>query len=158
MGPAELFAMSIAFTVIHLTEEILGPGGPLWDYFGQIVRVKLPFIVGVLTFTVALFALQAVMSYYAYFSEGIIWASVLLGFRVSDSIISHWYHAASNRWPNPGIWSTLLYMAEAAILFGIVGLDVDILGFSYGFIFFGSVLPLLLLVRKVMPAWREENQ
>jgi hypothetical protein len=87
---------------------------------------------------------------------------VLIGARLSDTLVSHMLLHFLGYRPNPGLSSTPLYVLEA--LFMIVafrgGLQADpqaaCKGIAAGAIFFVLVLPLLWLLRLLIPPWRRE--
>jgi hypothetical protein len=155
-------------------QEWKGAGGPLWRNFGAIVGLKIPDAAGFLGFTVlltlTLWALGligiagwfplvgSVGSGCAAFALG-----ALIGARLSDTLISHvLLHYLGYR-PNPGLSSTPLYILEA--LFVIVafraGLAADPRSAWWGIVagagLFVAVLPLLWLLRLLIPGWRRER-
>ena len=81
--------------------------------------------------------------------------TLLFGARVGDTLISHWglYWTGLSD-PNPGLYSTALYVAESFLIYLFAG---DILLLSYillGAAFFASVLPTLWLAGRIIPSWR----
>jgi hypothetical protein len=169
-----ILAVNFAITGLHSLQEWKGAGGPLWRNFGAIVGLKIPDAAGFLGFTVlltlTLWALGligiagwfplvgSVGSGCAAFALG-----ALIGARLSDTLISHvLLHYLGYR-PNPGLSSTPLYILEA--LFVIVafraGLAADPRSAWWGIVagagLFVAVLPLLWLLRLLIPGWRRER-
>ena len=149
-----LLLCSLVFTWIHLTEEVVGPGGPLWKSFGEIVNLtRIPWWAGFAIFTAGLGILLSLLSWGAYWCESQFLLSVLLGCRMGDSVISHWWlrYVGLSK-PNPGIWSTTLYVVESTWLVWFS--DVTWFGFALGVTAFAAVLPTLDLAgHKFFPHW-----
>lgn len=104
-------------TLLHAAEELWGDGGPLWDNFGDIVHVRVDPVFGFLAFSVGLPLALAYWAYWAYLEGSVVAISLLFGARVGDTLISHWGLWALG-WsdPNPGIWTTGLYVLEAILI------------------------------------------
>jgi hypothetical protein len=165
-----ILAANLAITAIHSYQEWKGAGAPLWRNFGAIVGLKVPNWLGFLLFTAVLtLALWAVglVGITAWFpliglvspSIAIGALGVLIGARLSDTLVSHLLpHGAGYR-PNPGLSSTPLYVIEAlfvafAFHAGLAAYPRSAaIGVSLGALFFVAVLPSLWLVRCAVPAW-----
>lgn len=150
-----LCVLSVFFTIIHAVEELIGDGGPLWDNFGRIVGVRLPYFLGFILFTAGLAGILIFCSFRAYCWSSPIFLSLLFGARVGDTLISHWglYWTGLSD-PNPGLYSTALYVTESFLIYLFAG---DMLLLSYillGAAFFASVLPTLWLAGRIIPSWR----
>jgi hypothetical protein len=168
-----ILAANFAITAFHSWQEWKGPGAPLWRNFGAIAGLKIPDALGLLGFTVLLtltlwiLGLMGIAGWLpvlgpvgngcAAFALG-----ALIGARLSDTLVSHVLLHYRGYRPNPGLSSTPLYVLEA--LFIIVafraGLQADPLwawiGILLGAGFFVAVLPLLRLLRSLLPGWRRE--
>jgi hypothetical protein len=129
----------------------------LWRNFGRIVGTRLPDWLGFLLFTVVLAALLIGVAVGAYIYDSVFWLSVLFGARIGDSVVSHWWL----RWqrlsvPNPGIYSTVLYVVEAAVIVWSLSSADEVLslwGVLIGVGFFLLVLPLLWVAGRLNPGW-----
>ena len=150
-----LFLVSSLFTLIHITEELLGDGGPLWENFGRIVGVQLPDRLGFGLFTVGLPIALIAVAWVGYLVHVDIMLSLLIGLRLGDSVISHWGLRVTNLSnPNPGIYSTALYVLEAAVAFWLVD-SLNWIWFGAGWVVFAGVLPGLWLTGIIIPKWRK---
>jgi hypothetical protein len=169
-----VLGLDFAITALHSYQELLGRGGPLWRNFGAVVGVYVPNILGFVLFTAGLvlvlwaLALAGIAGWLPL--VGLVGPSAsaaalgaLIGARLSDTAISHVaLHAAGYR-PNPGLSSTSLYVAEAAFILiafqkGLAGGPTAAkYGFLAGVLAFVVVLPLLWVLRLVIPAWRRTH-
>ena len=141
-GDRELmFAFSVLASLVHGFEE---GSGDLLAYFSKIAGFDpppswaSPFAVGV--------ALPTTLAWFAtlgYLHESQFALALLLSARVTDSLLSHWLLLFFRR-PNPGIYSTALYIVEAAILASLLTPDVRWDGIVFGFLPFLITNPLLL--------------
>jgi hypothetical protein len=151
-----------AITSLHSYQEWKGAGAPLWRNFGAIVGLDVPDWFGFGIFTVAL-----TLGLFAIGFVGILgplgprWTAAalgaLIGARLSDTLVSHvLLHGVGYR-PNPGLSSTPLYVLEALFIAWAfqarlaAASHLAMLGFASGVLSFVLVLPLLSLVRWVMP-------
>lgn len=169
-----ILGISFAFSLLHTLQEWRGSGGPLWRNFGAIVGLQIPDKLGFLGFTLGLTVAlwtAGLMGYAGYlpirgsvemqYAIGAL--GLLLGARVSDTLVSHILLHFLRYRPNPGLTSTILYVVEA--IFIIVafnkGLSSDITsagwGIAGGVLFFCLVLPLLWLLRFLFPGWRQDR-
>ena len=89
-----------------------------------------------------------------------VWAlGALIGARLSDTLVFHWFLFLLGYRPNPGLKSTPLYVAEALFLVLVFWKTLSLapcpawIGFGCGVVFFISVLPLIRTFR-LIPAWR----
>jgi hypothetical protein len=179
-APALLIILgaNLVITLIHILQEWKGEEVPQWRVLGAIAGVCVPHSYGFALFTVALLAtlwlagiagiagLLGCLSGVFGPSWGL-WLGVaalgfIIGGRISDSIVSHWRLYARGYRPNPGLSSTVLYVAEAAFLLwafrkGLFGnlLPAGI-GLAAGALLFIAVLPLLRIVRRKKPALQRE--
>ncbi len=136
--------LSALGTVAHTVEEYAGEGGPLWDYFGSIAGSRIPRLVGLLLFSVALPLGTIAVSAIGYGLDSGGWLSLLAGLRLGDMAFSHVLPSLWHR-PNPGIFSgTVYYGVEGGLLLALV--DVQPLAFGAGVAFFALVLPVLWLI------------
>jgi hypothetical protein len=163
-----ILAANFAITALHSFQEWKGAGAPLWRNFGAIVGVKIPDPLGFLVFTAGLtlglwaLALIGIAGLPRWIPPAFA-LGVLIGARLSDTLISHVLLYALGYRPNPGLSSTPLYVLEA--LFLIVafraGLAADWAsarcGIIVGAVLFVAVLPLLWLVRFPFPGCRRER-
>src|SRR6266436_8894642 len=154
-----------AITLLHSYQEWRGAGAPLWRNFGAIVGLDVPDQWGFPLFTVGL-----TLALFAIGFVGIIgplnasWTAAalgaLIGARLSDTLVSHVLLYWVGYRPNPGLSSTPLYVLEAGFIAWIfqARLAADPyhakIGFAAGAIFFVLVLPLLWLLRTLVPALR----
>ncbi|HEV7407617.1 MAG TPA: hypothetical protein VGO01_03940 [Bradyrhizobium sp.] len=163
-----ILAADFAITTLHSWQEWKGAGGPLWRNFGAIVGVKIPDPFGFVVFTAGL-----TLGLWALALIGIaglpLWIppafalGALIGARVSDTLVSHVLLNGLGYRPNPGLSSTPLYIIEALFLIMAfrAGLAADPTSACWGIIlgagFFVVVLPLLWLLRFLIPGWRRER-
>ena len=164
-----ILAVDIAITCWHSRQELKGKGAPLWRNFGAIVGLDISDWWGFLIFTVALTLTLSVIGF-----VGILGAlgpacaafalGMLIGARVSDTLVSHvLLHQVGYR-PNPGLSSTPLYVIEAVFIAWFfqdrltADWDLAKAGLIAGAVMFIVVLPGLWLLRfvfpgRVRPAW-----
>jgi hypothetical protein len=165
-----ILATNLAITAIHSYQEWKGAGAPLWRNFGAIVGLKVPNWLGLLLFTdfltlalwaVGLVGITAWFPLIGLVSPGTAVGAlgVLIGARLSDTLVSHLLPYRAGYRPNPGLSSTPLYVIEAvfiALAFhaGLTAWPKSAaIGFTLGALFFVAVLPSLWLVRCAVPAW-----
>jgi hypothetical protein len=160
-----------AFTLVHILQEWKGEEVPLWRVFGAVAGVFVPNSLGFLSFTVALCLLQWLIGLMAITGwPGSpdwlpIWAlGTMIGARLADSAVSHWLLYARGYRPNPGLSSTVLYVAEA--IFILVTFQKGLtahptaawIGFGCGAGFFIVLVWLgLWLLRLFKPSWRRDK-
>jgi hypothetical protein len=168
-----ILAANFAITALHSWQEWKGPGAPLWRNFGAIAGLKIPDTLGLLGFTVLLtltlwiLGLMGIAGWLPFLGPvgngcAAFALGALIGARLSDTLVSHVLLHYRGYRPNPGLTSTPLYVLEA--LFIIVafraGLQADPLGAWIGILvgagFFVAVLPLLRLLRSLLPGWRRQ--
>jgi hypothetical protein len=162
---ALILAADFAITLLHSYQEWKGVGAPLWRNFGAIVGLDIPDWFGFPVFTVLLTLTLLTIGFVgltALLGPGLtaFALGVLIGARLSDTLISHVFlHGVGYR-PNPGLSSTPFYVLEALFIFMVFKARLDVApgfaksGLALGILIFLSVLPLLLLLRWIMPAWR----
>jgi hypothetical protein len=155
-----------ALTSFHAYQEWKGEGGPLWRNFGAIVGLNLSdgwgFFLFTFSLTVILFGVGFIGIMGGTFGlRGTAFAlGALIGARLSDTLVSHVLLYSLGYRPNPGLSSTPLYVLEAGFIAWIfqAALAADPVDAKYGFaagvIAFILVLPLLWLLRTVVPALR----
>jgi len=160
---ALILAADIAITCRHSWQEWKGKGAPLWRNFGAIVGLDISDGWGFLIFTVALTLTMSVIGF-----VGILGAlgpacaafalGMLIGARVSDTLVSHvLLHQVGYR-PNPGLSSSGLYVIEALVIVWLLpdrltaGWDLAMAGLIAGAVMFIVVLPGLWLLRLVFPS------
>lgn len=111
------FAASTLLTVVHAAEEVIGEGGPLWNEFGRIARVKVPAPIGFLGVAVILPLVSVFAAMQGYVNGMPLWASVLCGIRLGDTLFSHvglWAVGVSR--PNPGLYTALFFAVEGGLI------------------------------------------
>jgi hypothetical protein len=163
---------SLAFTLVHVLQEWKGEAVPLWRVFGAVVGVWIPNGLGFTLFTLALTVIQWGVSLAGIAGWLPIVGSltmpaavgalgVLIGARVGDSVVSHWGLYALGYRPNPGLSSTVLYVAETVFVLTTFWKGLSLapgaawVGIAVGALFFCLVLPVLRSLR-LIPAWRRE--
>jgi hypothetical protein len=162
-----VLAADILFTGVHIWQEWKEEEYPLYRAFGAIVGFWFPRRIGFALFTVGLAIIQWLVGIFAYTGWPVwllvcdiqpIRASIgalgfVLGARVGDSIISHWLLDLTGYRPNPGLFSTALYVLEAFLIIFCFrrGLALQSSaawnGILLGFGFFLLVLPGMALLR-----------
>ncbi|MEJ0077886.1 MAG: hypothetical protein WDO17_21105 [Alphaproteobacteria bacterium] len=165
-----ILGANFAFTLVHILQEWKGEKVPLWRVFGAVIGLFVPNWLGFLSFTVALCLLQWLIGLIAItgwpgWPELPIWAlGTTIGARLADSAVSHWLLYARGYRPNPGLSSTVLYVAEAIFLFVVFqkGLTAHPtaawIGFGCGAGFFiVLVWAGLWLLRLLKPSWRHDK-
>jgi hypothetical protein len=170
-----VLAADWAFTLIHVLQEWKGEKVPLWRVFGAIVGTALPDKLGFVGFTLFLWAAQWLIGLMAIAGwlpivgsltghMGLaIWAlGALIGARIGDSVVSHWVPYGLGYRPNPGLSSTVLYVAEAIFIVWAFQKGLALqpaaawCGVVIGAGFFVLVLPGLWALRWLVPAWRRD--
>jgi hypothetical protein len=169
-----LLAVNLAFTAIHILEEWRGSPIPLWRAFGAIEGVYIPNWLGFLSFTLGLFIVLWIVgiggiagwSVIGWFPltppQGVLFLGVILGALVSDCLFSHWIPWLAGYRPNPGLKSTLLYVAETALILWAFwqGLAANpwtaVPGLLIGALFFLAVWGGLAALRMVIRPWRRD--
>lgn len=145
-----LFLASIIFTLLHAADEFFNEGGPLWENFGEIVGTRLPYRLGFALFSVGLPCLLILAAFFAYLYQSPFALSVMVGARLGDTVISHWWLWLTGlSSPNPGLQTTPLYVLEAAAVLFLFGVSWP--GVLVGAGFFLAVLPVLRLSRRIFP-------
>jgi hypothetical protein len=162
-----------AFTLAHILQEWKGEELPLWRVFGAIVGVLVPDRFGFRVFTVGLclilwlIGVMAIAGWLPVIGSlrpclGVWALGVLVGARVTDSVLSHWTLYALGYRPNPGLSSTALYVVEAIFIIttfhkGLSAFPVAAsVGVACGAVAFILVLPALRLLPRVCPTLRRE--
>ena len=168
-----ILGANFAFTLIHILQEWKGEDVPLWRVFGAVVGVFVPNRWGFASFTVGLCLLQWLVGVMAITgwvppllpASAPFWAlGALVGARLADSAVSHWLLYARGYRPNPGLSSTVLYVAEAIFILVAFhkGYAADPhtwwAGFVCGAGFFIVLVWLgLWLLRLFVPSWRRDK-
>lgn len=118
------FAWSVHSTLIHIGSEIVGTDetGPFWRYAERLTGIEITDFAGNILFGLLALALT-VVGFGAYICRDARAAGLLLGLRLGDAIFSHAGLAILYRRPNPGLWSSTLYVVEAAIIIYLCQLD-----------------------------------
>jgi len=167
-----ILGFSLAFTLIHVLQEWKGEAVPLWRVFGAVVGVWIPNWLGFAVFTLGLtvilwgVSLAGIAGWLPFRGTLAMPATVgalgvLIGARVADSVVSHWGLYALGYRPNPGLSSTVLYVAEAVFILSTFWKGLSLapgaawVGIAVGALFFCLVLPTLWCLR-VIRAWRRE--
>ena len=168
-----ILGANAAFTLAHVLQEWKGEEVPLWRVFGAIVGVLVPNRFGFWLFTVGLclilwlIGLMAIAGWLPIIGSlphclGVGALGVLVGARITDSVISHWMLYGLGYRPNPGLSSTALYVVEAIFIIvtfrqGLSAFPVAAsVGVALGAVAFILVLPSLRLLPRVCPTLRRE--
>src|SRR5215471_8666829 len=165
-----ILGLDWAFSAVHAYDEWRGEEAPLWRVFGAIVGLRLPNWLGFLSFTLLLTlalwgaglagiggCLPIVGQLSPAAAVGAL--GVIIGARVSDTLVSHWGLYAFGYRPNPGLKSTPLYVLEAVFLALTFwkGLShapcAAWTGVAVGAVVFILVLPGLRVFRAIRPSW-----
>ena len=160
-----ILVIDFAITSFHSYQEWSGIGAPLWRNFGAIVGLDVPDRWGFLFFTIALTMILFLIGFVGIMGPlGVGWTSgalgALIGARLSDTLISHVLLYSVGYRPNPGLSSTPLYVLEAIFIVWAFQTSLTAypafagVGFALGVLAFVVVLPILLLVRWMNPAWK----
>ncbi|QPF82874.1 hypothetical protein IC762_24425 [Bradyrhizobium genosp. L] len=158
-----ILVLDIAITCYHSLQEWKGEGAPLWRNFGAIVGLKIPDRWGFLIFTVALTLTMSAIGVVGIFGAlgpacSTFALGMLIGARLSDTLVSHALPHLLGYRPNPGLSSTPLYVVEA--LFVAYAFQPRLAadpalakaGLIAGIALFVVVLPGLWLLRFVFPS------
>ena len=160
-----------AFSAVHAYDEWRGEEAPLWRVFGAIVGLWLPNWIGFLFFTLLLTlalwgaGLAGIGGWLPIIGQMPLPAAVgalgvIIGARISDTLVSHWGLYALGYRPNPGLRSTPLYVIEAIFIPLTFWQGLSLapcaawVGFACGAGFFILVLPALRGLRVIVPSWR----
>jgi hypothetical protein len=152
----------LAITSLHSYQEWKGNGAPLWRNFGAIVGFEVPDQFGFWIFTAGLTLVLFVTGYIGIFEQPeprstAAALGLMIGARLSDTIISHVLLYTVGYRPNPGLSSTPLYLIEAVFIAWffhdhLVAAPYWALGGAgFGAIIFVLVLPGLRLARQCWP-------
>jgi hypothetical protein len=169
-----ILGLDWVFTGVHTYQEWRGEEAPLWRVFGAIVGLRLPNWLGFLSFTVTLtlvlwgVGLAGIAGWLPFVGHLSLPAAVgalgvLIGARISDTLVSHWGLYLLGYRPNPGLKSTPLYVLEAVFILLTFwhGLALyphaALCGFALGAVAFILVLPILWVVRVIALPWRRER-
>lgn len=166
-----ILGLDWAFSAFHSYQEWRGAKAPLWCIFGAVVGVWLPNWLGFFSFTigltlilwcVGLAGIAGWLPVVGHLTEptAVVALGVLVGARISDTLVSHWgLHALGYR-PNPGLSSTPLYVLEVAFILLTFWKGLSLYpvaawwGFACGAGFFILVLPVLRSARLIVPSSR----
>ena len=117
---ALILVADFAITSLHSYQELKGVGAPLWRNFGAIAGLDVPDRLGFLFFTVVLTLILFATGFVGI--TGLIGPcltaaalGVLIGARLSDTIVSHVLLYTVGYRPNPGLTSTPLYVIEFSL-------------------------------------------
>jgi hypothetical protein len=165
--PFLILLADLAITCFHSYQEWKGVGGPIWRNFGAIAGFDIPDQVGFWVFTALLTLLLFAIGF-----VGIVGPlgqhstaaalGVLIGARLSDTIVSHALLYTVGYRPNPGLSSTPLYVIEAIFILVFFHGRLAaapywaLSGFGLGVIMFVVVLPGLRVARWLWPT-RKQN-
>jgi hypothetical protein len=167
-----ILGIDCAITLAHTLEEWKSREVPLWRNFGAIVGVWVPdwlgFPVFILGLTAGLWAV-GLMGISGSLPNGpvrnelaAVALGALVGARVADTLISHVLLYRLGYQPNPGLYSTTLYVAEALFLIATfnrgltAGGALTWRGLECSTGFFCIVLPSLWTLR-IVPGWRKDR-
>jgi hypothetical protein len=151
-----------AITLLHSFQELKGVGAPLWRNFGAVVGLDISDSWGFGFFTIALTVTLFVLGFVGIVGilgerAAALALGVLIGARLSDTLVSHvLLHFVGYR-PNPGLSSTPLYILEALFLAWLFKASLAAhpnyawSGFAVGIVAFLAVLPGLWVARQIWP-------
>ena len=116
-----ILGLDWAFSAVHAYDEWRGEEAPLWRVFGAIVGLRVPNSVGFFFFTLVLTlalwgaGLAGICGCLPFVGQIPMSATVgalgvIIGARISDTLVSHWALYALGYRPNPGLKSTPLYV------------------------------------------------
>jgi hypothetical protein len=165
-----ILGLDWAFSAVHAYDEWRGEEAPLWRVFGAIVGLWLPNWIGFLLFTLLLTlalwgaGLAGICGCLPIVGQISLPAAVgalglIIGARISDTLVSHWGLYALGYRPNPGLKSTPLYVIEAIFIALIFWKGLALApgaawtGVALGAGFFILVLPALRALRTILPFW-----
>ena len=169
-----VLSVNLAITTIHSYQELKGIGAPIWRNFGAIVGVDVPNLLGFLLFTAALtlalwaagfIGIAAWLPLAGFVTPALAAAALglLIGARLSDTLVSHVLPYGVGYRPNPGLASTPLYILEALFIAfafhpGLAAYPKSgAVGLALGVLFFLAVLPSLWLLRLAAPPWKRSR-
>jgi hypothetical protein len=163
-----ILGLDLTFSAIHAYEEWRGEEAPLWRVFGAIVGLWVSNRAGFLVFTVGLTLALWVAGLAGIcgclpIAERSLAATVgalgvIIGARISDTLLSHWGLYALGYRPNPGLKSTPLYVLEAVFITltfwkGLALAPVAAwTGIAAGAAVFVLVLPVMRAFRAIRPS------
>ena len=164
-----ILGLDWAFSAVHAYEEWRGEEAPLWRVFGAIVGLWVPNWLGFLSFTLlltlalwgaGLVGICGCLPIVGHSLPATVGAlGVIIGARISDTLVSHWGLYALGYRPNPGLKSTPLYVLEAVFIALTFWKGLSLApcaawtGVAVGAGFFILVLPGLRAVRTIRPSW-----
>src|SRR6266849_5113982 len=168
-----ILSINWALSALHIYQEWRGDDVPLWRVFGAVVGVRLPDWLGFSSFTLGLLlllwgtGLAGIAGWLPIYGQlsppyAVGALAIIIGARISDSIISHWSLYGLGYRPNPGLESTPLYVIEAYFILVVFWKGFSLaptaawLGFGGGAALFILVLPSLRTLR-VIESWRREE-
>ena len=152
-----LTCISLANTWLHCLHEVRGDLAGYFDELdsGRTLSLHLPKPVVVLAFGPGLAAVLSLLALIGYDDGGreplqgtlaSVCLAALCGARVGDALLSHWLLAIV-KWPNPGLWSTIGYVIEAAMLVIFVNWGTaELVCAALGLLSFWAINPLIGLV------------
>jgi hypothetical protein len=165
-----ILGLDWAFSAVHAYDEWRGAEAPLWRVFGAIVGLRLPNWVGFLSFTLlltlalwgaGLAGICGCLPIVGQISQpaAVGALGMIIGARISDTLVSHWGLYALGYRPNPGLKSTPLYVLEAVFIVLTFWKGLSLApgaawtGVALGAGFFILVLPALRALRTILPFW-----
>src|SRR4051794_32774484 len=157
-----ILAADIAITFLHSWQEWKGEGAPLWRNFGAIVGLDIADRWGFAIFTVGLTVVMSAIGFVGIVGPlGVgctaFGLGMLIGARVSDTLVSHVLLYGVGYRPNPGLSSTPLYILEACFIAWafharlVADPSSAKFGLVAGVLMFVMVWPGLWLMRWVLP-------
>ncbi|AMV30040.1 hypothetical protein VT84_36945 [Gemmata sp. SH-PL17] len=142
-----LCAFSIAFTVGHTTEEVIGDGGPFWCYYRRHFGRGIDDLLGVILFS-ELAAVLILLALGGYLCGSAFCLGALMGARLGDALLSHVFLKLEHAGPNPGVATTPLYLIEFAFVLAVIPASVSPLGFVLGALVFAVFWTASLLFKR----------
>ena len=163
-----ILGLDWAFSAIHAYEEWRGEEAPLWRVFGAIVGLLVPNWVGFFFFTLVLTlalwgaglaGICGCLPFVGHSLPAMVGAlGVIIGARISDTLVSHWGLYALGYRPNPGLKSTPLYVLEAVFIALTFWKGLSLApgaawtGIAVGAVVFVLVLPVMRAFRAIRPS------
>jgi hypothetical protein len=163
-----ILGLDLTFSAIHAYEEWRGEEAPLWRVFGAIVGLWVSNRAGFLVFTVGLTlalwgaglaGICGCLPIAAHSLPATVGAlGVIIGARISDTLVSHWGLYALGYRPNPGLKSTPLYVLEAVFIALTFWKGLALApgaawtGIAAGTAVFVLVLPVMRAFRAIRPS------
>ena len=149
--------ISSILTLAHATEEVYGDGGPLWDYFSQLSKVRIPSWLGVISIGILVPATLLIVAYHAYLEPSPWFIGLLVGLRLGDFLFSHLGPRIVWQKVNPGFLSSWGYLVEGSLV-TYTYCCLNVWAVVLGAAVFALVLPTLFLINFIQRTYKEMNK